>query len=402
MDDGIEENYSEHCEQNPARVATAERRESQTSQGHLLAATPLEIQVPISSFSYDPTGLTADRASVSKIGKSDFIIASVIGKGAYGKVFLVKKTTGPDSGNYYAMKVLRKAHIILHSKDTEHTKTERAILEEVRHPFIVRLFYAFQTDSKLYLILDYASGGELFMYLDQQKMFLEDTSKFYLAELVLALEHLHKLGIIYRDLKPENVLLDHTGHVKLTDFGLSKVALDEDSRANTICGTIEYMAPEVLNGTDSSYDKTVDWWSLGALGFDMMTGNPPFTSNNRRKTIDLILNKRLALPNFLSVDAKDFLTRLLKKRPNARLGYGNEGSSDVKSHRFFRGTVWESLGTQIPPIKPKITSPDDVGNFHQSFTSMDATDSPSVRESNMQPNDEFSGFSFVAKSVFSK
>jgi p70 ribosomal S6 kinase len=137
------------------------------------------------------------------VGKSDFELLRVIGKGAYGKVFLVKKITGADRGTFYAMKVLRKAHIVLHSKDKEHTRTERTVLEALRHPFIVRLFYAFQTDSKLYLILLYASGGELFTYLDRQKMFMEDTARFYIAELVLAIEHLHQLGIIYRDLKPE-------------------------------------------------------------------------------------------------------------------------------------------------------------------------------------------------------
>jgi hypothetical protein len=135
-----------------------------------------------------------------KVGKLDFSLLKVIGKGAFGKVFLVQKSTGSDAGHYYAMKVLKKAHIVLHAKDTEHTKTERQILEEVRHPFIVRLFYAFQTDSKLYLILDYAPGGELFMYLEKQKMLLEDVAMFYMAELVLALEHLHKLGIFYRGL----------------------------------------------------------------------------------------------------------------------------------------------------------------------------------------------------------
>lgn len=211
-----------------------------------------------------------NNSTLHKVGKSDFQLLKVIGKGAYGKVFLVRKIHGIDKNQYYAMKVLKKAHIVLHQKDTEHTQNERSILEEVRHPFLVRLFYAFQTDSKLYLILDYAPGGELFMYLEKEKMLMEDVAQFYMAELVLALEHLHKLGIIYRDLKPENVLLDQEGHVKLTDFGLSKVALNEDQRANTVCGTVEYMAPEIL--ANLPYGKMVDWWSLGALSYDMMTG----------------------------------------------------------------------------------------------------------------------------------
>lgn len=213
-------------------------------------------------------------APARKVVKSDFELLRVIGKGAYGKVFLVRKTNGRDQNTLYAMKVLEKAHIVLHAKDTEHTKNERSILEEVRHPFIVRLFYAFQTDAKLYLILDFACGGELFTYLEKEKMLLEDRAVFYLAELVLALEHLHRLGIIYRDLKPENILLDREGHVLLTDFGLSKVALGQDERTNTVCGTVEYMAPEVLASRE--YDMSVDWWSLGALAFDVMTGSVSF------------------------------------------------------------------------------------------------------------------------------
>lgn len=176
----------------------------------------------------------------TKVSKENFSIQKVLGKGGYAKVFLVKKKDGIDQGTFYAMKVVKKAHICIHAKDTEHTKTERTVLEEVKHPFIVKLFYAFQTDSKLYLILEYASGGELFFHLDKHKMLMEDAAVIYVAELILALSHLHGLGIIYRDLKPENILLDASGHIVLTDFGLSKVALDEG--AKTFCGTIDYMA----------------------------------------------------------------------------------------------------------------------------------------------------------------
>lgn len=143
-------------------------------------------------------------------------------------------------------------------------------MEAVKHPFIVDLIYAFQTDGKLYLILEYLSGGELFVHLEREGIFMEDSASFYLAEIVLALEHLHRQGIIYRDLKPENVLLDAQGHVKLTDFGLCKEAVAEGGTTNTFCGTIEYMAPEIL--TRKGHGKAVDWWSLGALMYDMLTG----------------------------------------------------------------------------------------------------------------------------------
>ena len=169
------------------------------------------------------------------------------------------------------MKVLKKASIIMHTKDTEHTKAERDILGMITHPFIVNLEYAFQTEGKLYLILQYASGGELFTCLQKEGLMMEDMGKFYLAEIVLALEHLHDLGIIYRDLKPENILLDKTGHILLTDFGLSKVPTDEyEGKTRTFCGTVEFMAPETLSR--QLYGQVVDWWSFGAVMYDMLVG----------------------------------------------------------------------------------------------------------------------------------
>lgn len=177
-------------------------------------------------------------------------------------MFLVRHK---KSERLYAMKVLKKASLVLH---VNHVKTERQILEQVRHPFIVQLYYAFQTREELHMILQYAVGGELFRHMNQEGMFDEPMASFYAAELVLALSHLHSLGIVYRDLKPENCLLDLDGHILLTDFGLSKVSLD--GRTNTICGTPEFMAPEILAGLQ--YDYAVDWWSLGVLIYDMLSG----------------------------------------------------------------------------------------------------------------------------------
>ncbi|XP_076248429.1 ribosomal protein S6 kinase beta-1 isoform X3 [Calliopsis andreniformis] len=245
-----------------------------------------------------------------KAGPQDFELCKILGEGGYGKVFQVKKVTGKDKGSIFAMKVLRKASIIRNQKDTAHTKAERNILEAVKHPFIVNLMYAFQTGGKLYLILEYLCGGELFTYLDREGIFLEDTACFYLSEIILALQHLHNQGIIYRDLKPENILLDGEGHVKLTDFGLCKEHIQEGTVTHTFCGTIEYMAPEIL--TRSGHGKAVDWWSLGALMFDMLTGMPPFTGDDRRKTIEKILRGKLNLPQYLTPDARDLIRKLLK------------------------------------------------------------------------------------------
>ncbi|CAM9251021.1 unnamed protein product, partial [Lampetra fluviatilis] len=199
------------------------------------------------------------------------------------------------------------AAIVCNAKDTAHTKAERNILEAIRHPFIVELAYAFQTGGKLYLILEYLSGGELFMQLEREGIFMEDTACFYLAEITLALGHLHSHGIIYRDLKPENIMLNHQGHIKLTDFGLCKESIHEGAMTHTFCGTIEYMAPEILRR--SGHNRSVDWWSLGALMYDMLTGAPPFAAENRKKTIDKILKCKLSLPPYLSQEARDVLKK---------------------------------------------------------------------------------------------
>ena len=217
-----------------------------------------------------------------KVGAADFDLLKVLGKGGYGKVFQVRKTSGNDRHKLYAMKVLKKATIARNAKDTAHTKAERNILESVKNPFVVDLIYAFQTDGKLYLILEYLSGGELFMQLEKEGIFMEDMASFYLTEILLALEHLHSEGIIYRDLKPENILLDATGHIKLTDFGLCKESIFEGAQTHTFCGTIEYMAPEIL--LRHGHDKSVDWWSFGALMFDMLTGSVVFFGFNKNFT----------------------------------------------------------------------------------------------------------------------
>jgi p90 ribosomal S6 kinase len=218
------------------------------------------------------------KSSKTKVSRSDFTSLKVLGTGAYGKVYLVKKLSGNDAGVYYAMKVLKKANLVYLKQESKFKKIanspseaqiEKNILKQVCHPFIVELHYAFQTPERIYLILDYIPGGELFHYLAQERIISEEDAAFYLAQVVLAIEHLHSCGVIYRDLKPENILLDEHGYIKLTDFGLSKVPLD--GRTGTRCGTIEYMPPEIVN--ERQYTQTVDWWSVGILAFDMIVGN---------------------------------------------------------------------------------------------------------------------------------
>ncbi|XP_068800257.1 ribosomal protein S6 kinase beta-2 isoform X2 [Struthio camelus] len=287
-----------------------------------------------------------------RIGPHCFELLRVLGKGGYGKVFQVRKVQGTNTGKIFAMKVLKKAKIACNAKDTAHTRAERNILEAVKHPFIVDLMYAFQTGGKLYLILECLSGGELFMQLEREGIFLEDTACFYLSEITLALGHLHSNGIIYRDLKPENIMLNSQGHIKLTDFGLCKESIHDGAVTHTFCGTIEYMAPEIL--VRSGHNRAVDWWSLGALMYDMLTGSPPFTAENRKKTIDKILKGKLVLPPYLTPDARD----LLKKQ-----------------------------------------SEEDVSQFDTRFTRQTPVDSPDDAAISESANQAFLGFTYVAPSV---
>uniref|UniRef100_A0A673FZU6 Ribosomal protein S6 kinase n=1 Tax=Sinocyclocheilus rhinocerous TaxID=307959 RepID=A0A673FZU6_9TELE len=316
-----------------------------------------------------------------------FELLRVLGKGGYGKVFQVRKVTGADSGKIFAMKVLKKAMIVRNAKDTAHTKAERSILEEVKHPFIVDLIYAFQTGGKLYLILEYLSGGELFMQLEREGIFLEDTACFYLAEISMALGHLHQKGIIYRDLKPENIMLNNNGHVKLTDFGLCKESIHDGTVTHTFCGTIEYMAPEIL--MRSGHNRAVDWWSLGALMYDMLTGAPPFTAENRKKTIDKILKCKLNLPPYLTQEARDLLKKLLRRNASTRMGAGPRDALDVFSCLII--TPHRTLFLQ--------RSADDVSQFDSKFTSQTPVDSPDDSTLSESANQVFLGFTYIAPSV---
>lgn len=335
-----------------------------------------------------------------KLTADDFEPLRCLGKGTYGTVLLVKQRA---TGRLYAQKQFKKASLVVHKKLIEQTKTERQILESVnRHPFVVKLFYAFQDQEKLYLILEYGQGGELFTHLSTEKMFPEPTAAFYMAEMVLALSHLHEtLGVVYRDLKPENCLLDSEGHLLLTDFGLSKVAVDEED-CKSMLGTVEYMAPEVVLG--KKYGKAVDWWSLGALGFDLLTGHPPFRGQNHAKIQDNIVKQKIVMPYFMSADAKDLLTRFLRKEPSKRLGYNMPKDLEtMKKHRFFRKLDWKKLAARElePPIQPLITDPELAENFSSEFTELSL--SPVVTRSVDAPwstkgDDLFGGFSYIASS----
>jgi serine/threonine protein kinase len=326
----------------------------------------------------------------AKVTKDDFELLTVIGKGSFGKVMQVKKK---DDGKIYAMKVLRKEAII-QRKQVAHTQAEKSILQKIQHPFIVKLHYAFQTKDKLYMILDYINGGELFHHLKKEGRFPENRVKFYSAEIVCAMSHLHSLGIVYRDLKPENILIDSEGHICITDFGLSK-EIKPDEGTHTFCGTPEYLAPEVLKG--QGHGIAVDWWSLGTLIYEMLTGLPPFYSQNINIMYQKILNGELRFPSYVSGDAQSLLEGLLTRDVEKRLG---SQPGEVKKHPFFKEIDWEKLERREieAPYKPKVKNEMDTTQIDPVFTGEKPQDSlvESGLSETVQNENNFKGFTFVS------
>ena len=279
-----------------------------------------------------------------------FPVLRVLGKGSFGKVVLVQKRKGKERGGLYAMKILRKTYLVKR-RQIERTKTERKVLALVDHPFIMKLHFAFQSDDKLYLVLDYCPGGELFFHLSRYRRFPERVAKFYAAELLLALGHLHKKGIIYRDLKPENVLLDADGHVKLGDFGLAKDSISHPCvGATSMCGTPEYMAPEVLS--QAGHGFCVDYWGLGMLVYEMMTGLPPWYTTDRSKLFRRLKSAPLDIPTYFSMQSASCVSALLERNPRKRLGVF--GIKSAMQHEFYREVDWRSLRDRRidAPIRP--------------------------------------------------
>ena len=315
---------------------------------------------------YDSNSDSKDSGVKQKVSLDDFELIRVIGKGSFGKVTLVKKK---DNDKMFAMKVLSKPNIIKRNQ-IEHTKTERNVLASINHPFIVRLHYAFQTEQKLYFVLDYAAGGELFFHLSRMKKFPENLTRFYCAEMTLALDCLHSHNVVYRDLKPENVLLDGSGHIKLADFGLAKENVTEAAEgAHSLCGTPEYLSPEVLDR--QGHGTAVDWWNLGMVTYEMLTGLPPWYSNDREKLFDRLRHAPLKFPFYVNRPAALFIHALLNRNPKERLGA--KGGFEVKNHNFFENIDWDALMRRemTPPFNPcRNQDIADSENFEKEFTTL--------------------------------
>ncbi|KAG8935587.1 AGC protein kinase Gad8 [Tulasnella sp. 419] len=326
-----------------------------------------------------------------------FELLKVIGKGSFGKVMQVKKK---DTQRIYALKTIRKAHIASRPGEITHILAERTVLALVNNPFIVPLKFSFQNPDKLYLVMSFVNGGELFYHLQREGKFDQNRSRFYAAELLCALEHLHSFNVVYRDLKPENILLDYTGHIALCDFGLCKLNMSETDKTNTFCGTPEYIAPELLE--NQGYTKTVDWWTLGVLLYEMMTGLPPFYDENVNTMYQRILHDPLRFPEDMPSDARSIMTGLLSRDPTKRLGVN--GAEEIKRHPFFAKHIdWARLIAKkiTPPFKPSVTGQIDVSNFDAEFTSEAPMDSV-VTDSHLSETvqDQFRGFTYIPNNEY--
>uniref|UniRef100_A0A1B6KPA2 cAMP-dependent protein kinase n=1 Tax=Graphocephala atropunctata TaxID=36148 RepID=A0A1B6KPA2_9HEMI len=284
-----------------------------------------------------------------------------IGVGSFGVVLLMKDE---DEDNYYAVKAVDKK-VIVKTNQIAHILNERKILSVTNFPFIVHLVNFFSDNSYLYFVLPFISGGDMFTNLRRVHKFNDGLSRFYASQVVLALEYLHHLDFIYRDLKPENILLDHTGYIKLTDFGFGKIL---KSRAWTLCGTPEYLAPEVV--MNKGYSKGVDWWALGVLIFEMMSGRSPFFARQPIKVYEKILSNKYVFPPNVLPDAKDLIKRLLQPNISLRIGSLKNGVKDIKDHLWFRPIDWMILLNRKmdPPHVPQVSEPGDNFKNYENIT----------------------------------
>uniref|UniRef100_A0A7N8XAW5 non-specific serine/threonine protein kinase n=1 Tax=Mastacembelus armatus TaxID=205130 RepID=A0A7N8XAW5_9TELE len=303
---------------------------------------------------------------------NDFDYLKLLGKGTFGKVILVREKA---SGTYYAMKILKK-EVIIAKDEVAHTLTESRVLKNTRHPFLTSLKYSFQTKDRLCFVMEYVNGGELFFHLSRERVFSEDRTRFYGAEIVSALDYLHSAKIVYRDLKLENLMLDKDGHIKITDFGLCKEGITDTATMKTFCGTPEYLAPEVLE--DNDYGRAVDWWGLGVVTYEMMCGRLPFYNQDHEKLFELILMEEIKFPRTLSADAKSLLSGLLIKDPNKRLGGGPDDAKEIMRHSFFGTVDWQDVYDKklVPPFQPQVSSETDTRYFDEEFTAQTITITP--------------------------
>jgi len=289
---------------------------------------------------------------------SDFEKIETVGTGTFGRVWVVQHR---ESEKFFALKQMRKKDVV-RLRQVEHIANEKDILLSVKHPFIVNMYASFQDTGHLYMLLEYVQGGELFSHLRRVGRFSAAVTRFFAAEITVALDYLHSLDIVYRDLKPENLLIDAEGHVKVTDFGFAKYVPD---RTWTLCGTPEYLAPEIIQS--KGHGKAVDWWALGILIFEMLAGQPPFYDENPFALYEKILAGQIQFPPHFDSHVKDLVRKLLTFDKTRRLGSLKGGGEDIKKHKFFKGIDWKEIDARKGKrgFVPNVSHEGDTSNFEE-------------------------------------
>ena len=333
--------------------------------------------------------------STIKLSYLDFDPLYLIGTGSLGKVILVQYK---KNKNIYAMKELSKSKIKI-NKQEENSKSERDLMIELTSPFIVNIKFAFQDETKLYIVSEFLQGGDMFYHMHHSTInFTENTVKFYIIELILAIEFLHENNVIYRDLKPENILMNSEGHIKISDFGLSKKLENQKDKAYTLCGTLQYLAPEILK--NKGYDKSVDWWSLGCIYYEMLTGNLPFKTNGNKINLD-VFEEKIDFDENMNPLLINLISQLLNVNPKKRLGYGAQDAKKIKEHQYFNDVDWNKyLNKEIePPFVPKLEGELDLRYFDKCFTDEPVNSNRTTINSRSNATSEYNGFTYMTQSI---
>ncbi|KAM6956839.1 protein kinase C epsilon type-like [Aplochiton taeniatus] len=388
--------------ENIRKALSLDHRGEEHKKHTLTSSTPVATVTGIDSSLESEEGkengdVKVERSQVKRMKLDNFQFIKVLGKGSFGKVMLAELK---GSDEVFAVKVLKK-DVILQDDDVDCTLTEKRILALARkHPYLTQLYCCFQTKDRLFFVMEYVNGGDLMFQIQRSRKFDEARSRFYAAEVTSALMFLHLHGVIYRDLKLDNILLDAEGHCKLADFGMCKEGILNGVTTTTFCGTPDYIAPEILQ--ELEYGPSVDWWALGVLMYEMMAGQPPFEADNEDDLFESILHDDVLYPVWLSKEAVSILKAFMTKSPAKRLGcVVTQGLEEaIKVHPFFKEIDWVLLEQRKvkPPFKPRIKTKRDVNNFDQDFTReepvLTLVEDAIVKQINQE---EFKGFSYFGE-----